>query len=30
MDGKNLTPEHEKIKGLRKVLPEAFREGEID
>jgi adenine-specific DNA-methyltransferase len=30
MDGTSLTPEQEKLKALRQVLPEAFSEGKID
>lgn len=30
MDGTSLTPEQEKLKALRQILPEAFSEGKID
>jgi adenine-specific DNA-methyltransferase len=30
MDGKSLTPQEEKLKQLREILPEAFTEGKVD
>ncbi|SIT11991.1 site-specific DNA-methyltransferase [Belliella pelovolcani] len=30
MDGTSLTPEQEKLKALRQVLPEVFSEGKVD
>jgi adenine-specific DNA-methyltransferase len=30
MDGTSLTPEQEKLKALRQVLPEVFSEGQLD
>jgi len=30
MDGKSLTPQQEKLKLLKEVLPEAFAEGKVD
>lgn len=30
MDGTSLTPQQEKLKQLKQLLPEAFAEGKID
>lgn len=30
MDGKSLTPQEEKLKQLKEILPEAFSEGKVD
>jgi len=30
MDGKSLTPQEEKLKRLKEILPEAFSEGKVD
>ena len=30
MDGKSVSPQEEKLRQLRKILPEAFVEGKVD